>query len=87
VCENAIFDRSEQNQTIIKWHIPKNFYEICALFKLVGYYRRFVPRFSFFAKSLNAKKGKEKTFAWTAKAQQALNQLKIALILLPIVPC
>jgi len=84
VSENGISTDSSKIKAIVEWPVPRNLREVCAFLGLAGYYKRFVLQFSSFASLLNAMMGKEKTFAWTAKAQQAFDQLKTALISPPI---
>ena len=84
VSENGISTDPSKIKAVVEWPVPKNFREFRAFLGLAGYYRRFVLRFSSLASPLNAMMGKGKTFAWTAEAQQASDQLKTALVSPPI---
>ena len=51
---------------------------------LIGYYRKFVPRFSNLARPLNALTRKNVTFEWTPVCQESFDLLKASLMTEPI---
>ena len=51
---------------------------------LIGYYRKFVPRFSDLARPLNALTRKNMEFEWTPICQESFNLLKASLLTEPI---
>ena len=63
---------------------PKMPKEIKQLFGLIGYYRKFVPRFSDLARPLNALTRKNVEFKWTSKCQESFKLLKTSLMTDPI---
>ena len=63
---------------------PKTPKEIKQFLGLIGYCRKFVPRFSDLARSLNALTKKEVEFKWTSKCQESFKLLKTSLTKDPI---
>ena len=63
-------------EAISKLHPPINVAEVRSFLGLVGYYRRFVKRFSDKAAPLNALLRKEQAWKWTPKCQSAFEVLK-----------
>ena len=51
---------------------------------LIGYYRKFVPRFSDLARPLNALTRKNTEFEWAQKCQESFKLLKTSLMTDPI---
>ena len=63
---------------------PKNPKEVKQFLGLIGYYRKFVPRFSDLARPLNALTWKETVFEWTQICQESFDLLKTSLTTEPI---
>ena len=68
-------------QEMLSHKTPK---EIKQFLGLVGYYRKFVPRFSDLARPLNALTRKDVEFEWTPKCQESIELLKTSLMTDPI---
>ena len=63
---------------------PKTPKEVKQFLGLIGYYRKFVPRFSDLARPLNALTRKNVTFEWTPVCQDSFELLKASLMTEPI---
>ena len=63
---------------------PKTPKEIKQFLGLVGYYRKFIPRFSDLARPLNALTRKDVPFEWTSVCQESFELLKASLMSEPI---
>ena len=63
---------------------PKTLKEIKQFLGLIGYYRKFVPRFSDLARPLNALTRKNTEFEWRQKCQESFELLKTSLMTDPI---
>ena len=63
---------------------PKTPKEIKQFLGLIGYYRKFVPRFFNLARPLNALTRKDVEFEWTPKCQESFELLKTSLMTDPI---
>ena len=74
----------EKLESIQKMLPPKNPKEVKQFLGLIGYYRKFVPRFSDLARPLNALTRKETVFKWTHICQESFESLKTSLMTEPI---
>ena len=74
----------EKLSSIKKILPPKTPKEIKQFLDLIGYYRKFVPRFSDLARPLNALTRKNTEFEWTQKCQESFELLKTSLMTDPI---
>ena len=63
---------------------PKTPKEVKQFLRLIGYYRKFVPRFSDLARPLNALTRKDVPFEWTPICQESFELLKTSLMTEPI---
>ena len=63
---------------------PKSPKEIKQFLGLIGYYRKFVPRFSDLARPLNVLTRKNTKFEWTQQCQESFELLKTSLMMDPI---
>ena len=63
---------------------PKTPKEVKQFLGLIGYYQKFVPRFSDLARSLNALTRKNVSFEWTPVCQESFELLKTSLMTEPI---
>ena len=66
----------EKLESIQKMLPPTNPKEVKQFLGLIGYYRKFVPRFSDLARPLNALTRKETVFEWTQICQESFELLK-----------
>ena len=74
----------EKLNSIQKMLPPKTPKEIKQFLGLIGYYRKFVPRFSDLARHLNAMTRKDVEFEWTLMCQESFELLKTSLMTDPI---
>ena len=74
----------EKLNSIQKMPPPKTPKEIKQFLGLIGYYRKFVPRFSDLAQPLNALTRKDVEFEWTPICQESFELLKASLMTDPI---
>ena len=74
----------EKLNSIQKMLPPKTPKEIKQFLGLIGYYRRFVPRFSDLARPLIALTKKDVEFKWTSMCQESFELLKTSLMTDPI---
>jgi len=84
VSERGIETDPVKIEAVRGWPVPGSIRDIGAFLGLAGYYRRFVPHFASIAGPLHAMVGKGKKFSWTPEAQQAFEQLKLALTSPPV---
>ena len=63
-------------EAISKLHTPMNMAEVRSFLGLVGYYRRFVKKFSDKVTPLNALLRKDQAWKWTQECQDAFETLK-----------
>ena len=71
-------------QTIQKMHPPTTPKHVCAFLGLVGYYRKFIKKFTKIAKPLNLLTRQQVKFEWSPEHQQAFMKLKDSVIQAPI---
>ena len=74
-------EKLESMQIILPPKTPK---EVKQFLGLIGYYRKFVPRFSDLAQPLNALTRKNVAFEWTPVCQESFEMLKTSLMTEPI---
>ena len=74
----------EKLESIQQMLPPKTPKEIKQVLGLIGYYHKFVPRFSDLAQPLNALTRKDVTFEWTPICQESFELLKTSLMTEPI---
>ena len=74
----------EKLESIQKMPPPKTPKEVKQFLGLIGYYRKFVPRFSDLAWPMNALTRKDVTLAWIPICQESFEMLKTSLMTEPI---
>ena len=74
----------EKLESIQKILPPKTPKEVKQLLGLIGYYHKFVPRFSDLAQPVNALTRKNVAFEWTPVCQESFEMLKTSLMTEPI---
>ena len=84
VSGEGIMPLPEKLSSIKRMLSPKTPKEIKQFLGLIGYYRKFVPRFLHLARPLNSLTRKNTEFEWTQKCQGSLELLKTSLVTDPI---
>ena len=84
VLGKGITPMPEKLVCIKKMPPPKTPKEVKQFLGLIGYYRKFVPRFSDLARPLNALTRKNVPFEWTPVCQESFELLKTSLMTEPI---
>ena len=74
----------EKLSSIKRMLLPKTSKEVKKFLGLIGYYRKFVPRFSDIARPLNALTKKNTEFKWTQQCPDSFELLKTSLMTDPI---
>ena len=65
---------------VLKWPTPmKNLKEVQSFLGLLGYYRKFIPHFSYIARPLHAFARKDVKFVWNSEHTKAVDELKKAI--------
>ena len=84
IVSEGITPLPEKLDSIQKMLPPKTPKEVKQFLVLIGYYRKFVPRFSDLARPLNALTRKNVEFKWTQICQESFDLLKTSLMTEPI---
>ena len=66
----------EKLESIAKMPIPKNVKQVKQFLGLVGYYRKFVPRFADISRILTKLTRKDQEFKWTPECGKCFHMLK-----------
>ena len=74
--EEGIQPLPEKLESISKMPRPKNQKEVKQFLGLIGYYRKFVPRFADISRVLNKLTRKDEEFKWTPECDKCFNMLK-----------
>ena len=84
IAEEGFTPLPEKLESIQNMPGPKTLKDVKQFLGLIGYYRKFVPRFSDLARSLTNLTRHETEFIWTGKCDKAFKHLKELLIEHPI---
>ena len=84
IAEDGFTPLPEKLESIRNMPRPKTPKEVKQFLGLIGYYRKFVPRFSDIARSLTNLTRQETEFAWSNKCDKAFKHLKELLMQHPI---
>ena len=74
----------EKVEAVMSWERPKSVFEIRSFLGLAGYYRRFIEDFSRLAAPMMRLTQKEVKFDWDDRFEEAFQELKRRLTLVPI---
>ena len=66
----------EKLESIAKMPVPQNVKQVKQFLGLVGYYRKFVPHFSYIARPLTQLTRKNEGFNWTTEYDKCFHMLK-----------
>ena len=84
ISADGIRPLKDKLDTIHDMPAPRNSKEVKQFLGLVGYYRKFVPRFAALSRPLTKLTCKDKVFKWTHECRKAFNALKESLCEQPI---
>ena len=84
ISADGIRPLKDKLDTIRDMPAPRNSKEVKQFLSLVGYYRKFVPRFADLSRPLTQLTCKDKIFEWTHECRKAFNILKQSLCVQPI---
>ena len=84
ILEEGIKPLTEKLESIAKMLAPKNQKEVKQLHRLVGYYRKFIPRFTGISRVLTHLMKKDVEFKWTPECENCFQILKEFLQQAPI---
>ena len=76
ISDEGIQPLPEKLENIAKMPVPQNAKQVKQFLGLVGYYRKFVPRFSDIARPLTQLTQKNKGFNWTTECDKCFHMLK-----------
>ena len=76
ISDEGIQPLPEKLESIAKMPIPKNAKQVKQFFGLVGYYRKFVPRFADISRILTNLTRKDQEFKWTLECDKCFHMLK-----------
>jgi len=82
ISSNGVATDPHKTTAMLNWPQPKTMIEVKAFLGLIGYYKKFVKGYGILAKPLTTIL-RQKTFQWTNQAQEAFDQLKIAMTSTP----
>ena len=84
ISEEGFKPLPEKLESIRKMPAPRNAKEVKQFLGLIGYYRKFVPRFADISRPLTCLTRHDTTFTWTEKCEKSFNNLRILLMQDPI---
>ena len=84
ISDEGIHPLPEKLESIRKMSVPTNPKEVKQFLGLVGYYRKFIPRFSDISRVLTKLTRKDVEFKWTQQCQDCFHMLKDCLVQAPI---
>ena len=84
ISEQGLAVDPEKIKAIRDWLVPTDVSAVRSFIGIVGYYRRFVERFSAIAYPITSLQRKGTKFEWTEKFQNIFEQLKLKLTTAPI---
>jgi hypothetical protein len=69
---------------ILEWKPPTTVHQVRSFLGVAGYYRRFIPYFSKLVKPITSLLNNDTTFNWSSRCDEAFEQLKVLLIIAPV---
>lgn len=84
ISHNGIETDPEKVKAVREFPAPTNLRQSRSFIGLVGYYRRFIPRFSEIAAPITELTKKDQEFRWDEEQQQAFEKLKLLLTSAPV---
>ena len=76
ISDEGIQPLQEKLESIAKMPVPQNMKQVKQFLGLVGYYRKFIPRFSDIARPLTQLTQKNEGFNWTTECDKCFHMLK-----------
>jgi hypothetical protein len=84
ISEGGISIDPSKVKDILSWKTPQNVSDIRSFLGLVGYYKRFIERFSKISKPMTELLAKGKTFEWMPRCEAGFQELKKRLTTAPV---
>lgn len=82
--ESGLSIESSKLEPILNYPRPKTVREVRRLMGLMGFYQKFIPRYSHLTAPITDLLKKSKRFKWSEEAEEALTQLKAVLTSAPV---
>ena len=76
ISDEGIQPLPEKLESIAKMSVPRNAKQVKQFLGLVGYYRKFIPRFADISRVLTKLTHKDKEFKWTLECDKCFHMLK-----------
>lgn len=84
ISRNGVTMDPEKISAVVKYPIPTTPKEVKSFLGLIGYYRRFIPKFAEIAKPLNSLLRKDVPFTWSKEQDNAVDTLKTIITTEPV---
>ena len=84
ISQKGIAPEEEKVKVVKNWPVPTCVKDLRAWIGLIGYYRKWIPKFAHRAKSLFNLMKKDAEFVWTDDCQSAFDDMKQCLVSAPI---